>query len=107
MSTVAFYLIQLDNGRYYVGSSQDPMKSLQMHREGLGPAWTQLNHPLQFVDLQPNMDPAGLDAYVIKAMELYGVDNVRGGSWPNVRLTDQDRMSIREIGSQERGCVIA
>ena len=105
-SSVTFYLLLLQNGRFYAGRTQDPMKTLQTHREGLGPAWTQIHPPQHFVEMRPNMDPATLDVYVASMMEKYGVENVRGGSWSHVRLTDQDRMAVREAAGGQSGCVI-
>jgi hypothetical protein len=100
--THSIYVLQLEKGNYYVGESQDPEKALLMHREGLGPVWTQIHKPIR-IHAQYS-DEHDVNYYVKQYMLDVGIDHVRGGSWEHLRLTDQDRIRIRNEGAEERGC---
>lgn len=98
----SIYILQLERGNYYVGETQDPIKALQLHREGLGPVWTQIHRPVRIHAQFPFEHD--VNYYVKQYMAQYGVDHVRGGSWEHLRLTDEDRIRIRNEGAEERGC---
>ena len=100
------FLVELEHNKYYVGCGSHPEKSFEEIREGLGPAWTQIHRPiriLQAIEFAPRKE---LDTYVRKWMLEYGVENVRGGSWEHVRLTDGDRQQLCGELTKQRGCII-
>lgn len=101
MSTV--YVLELERGRYFVGSSSDPEKALIMHREGLGPAWTQIYRPRRLFAVH---SATQTDAVVRTYMEKFGMEMVRGGSWEQVRLEDRHRKELRLGAEEDRGCAI-
>ena len=95
-STTSIYVLHLEHGKYYVGESKDPVKTAQEHAEGLGPFWTQVHHPLKTMEIAKGKQREELDHYVKMSMRKYGIENVRGGSWENARLSDADRQSLHD-----------
>jgi hypothetical protein len=119
----SFFFMELEHGKYYVGASQDPLKTLEEHREGVaGIPWTQIHRPVRLREVVAVARPSELDDYVRRCMMDRGVEHVRGGSWSDVRLRDKDRREISEAAISEavsgatvsgavtekrkRGCVI-
>lgn len=102
MALTNVYVLRLSGGRKYVGISDDPMKALVMHKEGGVCAWTDRYRPESIMQIQRAISSDKLDHYVIRYMIQYGVENVRGGSWSTVRLTDADHRVIRNRISEER-----
>ena len=93
----SFFLMELEHGKYFVGASKDPLKTLEEHREGVaGMAWTQIHHPVRLKEIVAVARPRELDDYVRRCMLEWGVEHVRGGSWCDVRLRDKDRREISE-----------
>lgn len=103
----SFFLMELEHGKYFAGASQDPLKTLEEHREGLGGVpWTQIHRPVRLREVVAVARPSELDTQVRAWMMNYGVENVRGGSWSEVRLRDADRQAIREGVARQRGCLV-
>ncbi len=104
----SLFLMELEHGKYFVGASQDPLKTLEEHREGIaGIAWTQIHRPVRLREVVAVARPGELDDYVRRWMLQYGVEHVRGGSWLNIRLLDKDRQML--CGGSEKGkkgCVV-
>lgn len=105
-SLVSFFLIELEHGKFYAGSSSDPVKTLEECREGLGVAWTQIHRPVRMREIVQVAKAEELDGYVRQWMLQYGVENVRGGSWYSPRLTDKDRQVLCGELTQQRGCMV-
>lgn len=102
MSTTNIYVLRLLGGRKFVGMSDDPAKALVMHKEGGQSAWTDRYRPEGLLQIQRNIPTDKLDTYVIRYMIQYGIENVRGGSWSTVRLTETEQRTIRKRIAQER-----
>jgi predicted GIY-YIG superfamily endonuclease len=109
--TTSFFVMELEHGKYFVGASQDPVKTLEEHREGLTRiTWTQIHRPIRLLSIVPVAVKEQLDDYVCQWMREEGMENVRGGSWSDVRLRDKDRRDIggrAEAGKRKAGCVVA
>lgn len=111
MSLVHVYLLSLEHGKYYVGASVDPIKSVEEHREGLGPAWTQIHRPVRLLEVSEAVAPSEVDDRVRGYMFQYGVENVRGGKWEHLRLLDAERQAILHrshaaVGNNGQPCVV-
>lgn len=106
MSLVAIYLLELEHNKFYAGASSDPVKAFEECREGLGPAWTQIHRPVRIREVMGVARADRLDQHVRSWMLQYGVENVRGGSWSDVRLTDKDRQVLCGELTRQRGCVV-
>lgn len=107
MSLTNLYILRLFDGRRFIGLSDDPVKAFVAHKEGGISAWTDRYIPERIELIQRNILPSELDRWVIRYMIQYGTENVRGGSWSTVRLTDIEQREIRRrITEERRDCCI-
>lgn len=94
---VCIYVLQLENNKYYVGKSNNPLKRLTDHINSNGSAWTNKYKPLDVIEVIPNCDPFDEDKYTIKYMEQYGINNVRGGSFCRIKLSQESKATIKKM----------
>lgn len=87
------YVMRLQEGKYYVGKSSDPNQRISEHFAGNGSAWTQKYSPLEVVELFPG-DHGDENKHTEKYMEMYGIENVRGGAYVSVEL---DKNTTRHL----------
>ena len=80
------YVLKLLSGKYYVGKSKNPFKRIKQHFNMKGSRWTKKYHPLEVMKIYPDSDGFDEDKYTKILMDKYGIDNVRGGSFCNIRL---------------------
>ena len=78
---VFIYALQLEQGKYYIGKTNNPDFRLEQHFLYGGSVWTKKYHPLNILELIPNCDDYDEDKYTRIYMDKYGIDNVRGGSF--------------------------
>jgi predicted GIY-YIG superfamily endonuclease len=82
------YILRLEAGKYYVGKSNDVIHRYQQHLNGTGSAWTRKYKPISLVTTIENASPFDEDRYVKEYMSRYGIENVRGGSYVEVELSE-------------------
>ena len=85
------YVLKLQHGKYYVGKTNNFEKRMHQHETGIGGSfWTKLHKPIEVIrkfEIKSNSFNKefiyGLeeDKVVKEMMCLYGIDNVRGGSY--------------------------
>jgi predicted GIY-YIG superfamily endonuclease len=83
------YVLELANGKFYVGQAKDPDRRIRKHFNGSGSALTRLHPPvkellrrcLENVDYRAG-ELAENDV-VLQLMRQYGYENVRGGFFTN------------------------
>jgi hypothetical protein len=100
---VFIYILQLNQGKYYVGKTKNPKFRLVSHFKNGGCAWTKKYKPQQIIALFPDCDDFDEDKFTLKYMSKYGIDNVRGGSFCRSELTDKN-MIERMITSSNDCC---
>lgn len=83
---VYIYVLELKNGKYYVGKTNNPAFRLESHFNSSGSEWTKLHKPINIIDIIPNCDNYDEDKITIQNMEKYGINNVRGGSFCSINL---------------------
>lgn len=104
-TAVTIYIIQLEFGKYYVGKTEHLEKRLQDHFNGVGCAWTKKYRMLGFVDSFAG-DKYDEDKTTVKYMELFGINNVRGGIYSSVTLPlDQCLVVQKVIYNANNGCL--
>lgn len=84
MSTTitTIYILELENGKYYVGRTSNLQQRLQNHFSNSGSYWTKKHKPLRLIRKIENCDSIfDEDKFVKETMAEFGVDNVRGGSY--------------------------
>lgn len=94
------YCLALENNKYYIGKTENPEVRLDSHAKGKGSKWTKLYKPIKVLELINNCDSYDEDKYVRIYMDKYGVDNVRGGSFSRIKLS---QITIKELQKMSRG----
>jgi cellular nucleic acid-binding protein len=82
------YVLQLEDGKYYVGRTDDVAKRYAEHKSGSGSVWTSLHKPVKILETHDSKtaeDETNLTKYLMKK---FGVDNVRGGAYCQRELPD-------------------
>jgi cellular nucleic acid-binding protein len=83
---VFIYALQLEQGKYYIGKTNNPQIRLESHFNSNGSEWTKIYKPLKVIELIPNCDDYDEDKITRQYMDKYGINNVRGGSFVSVKL---------------------
>ena len=85
---VYIYVLKLIDDKYYVGKTENYDIRLNQHFDFNGSKWTQKYKPLYIEELIPNCDNLDEDKFTIKYMIKYGIDNVRGGTFCQIILSN-------------------
>ena len=93
-TNIIVYVLECSDGKYYVGRTNDFSKRLDMHLNGSGSFWTRRYPMVNVIDINWNADKFDEDKYVIKYMDKYGIDNVRGGSYSQMILNEDLKKTI-------------
>ena len=90
------YVLRLCDGKYYVGRTNNISRRLEEHKNGKGSEWTKFYPPSgpNPMELHPCLSSADEDYRVKMMIMKYGIENVRGGSYCNVVLTQQQIASL-------------
>ena len=97
---VFIYAIQLDQGKYYIGKTNNPQFRLENHFNSNGSEWTKMYKPLSILEIKPNCDDYDEDKITRQYMDKYGINNVRGGSFVSVKL---DKYTIKTLKQMSNG----
>jgi predicted GIY-YIG superfamily endonuclease len=95
MNTTNVYILRLEGGRYYVGKTENVMNRYQQHLSGSGSAWTRKYKPIAIAKIIENTSSYDEDRYVKEYMNNYGIQNVRGGSYVQMELSDTQIKSLK------------
>jgi len=102
---VTIYVLKLENNKYYVGKTTNPRIRLETHFSDLGSYWTKKYKPISIHELRP--DKKDIDEQIVtqEYMKKYGIDNVRGGPWCKITLTEPEKdMIIQIIKASDDNC---
>lgn len=97
---VFIYIIKLEQGKYYIGKTNNPQFRLENHFNSNGSEWTKIYKPLSVIEVKPNCDDYDEDKITIQYMDKYGINNVRGGSFVSVKL---DKSTIDTLNKMSNG----
>ena len=104
---VFIYTLLLENNKYYIGKTNNPKFRLENHFSNNGSSWTKLNKPIKVIEIIPNCDDYDEDKYVVKYMEKYGIYNVRGGSFSQLKISDDNVKVLQNmINGSSNKCFI-
>ena len=99
------YVLQLENGNFYVGATNTPLRRIKTHFEGKGPQWTQVNKPIDIYEVKTNCDNYSEQNTTLDYMKIYGVENVRGGQYTNCQLKKYELQHVnKSINSTDDKC---
>jgi len=102
---VTIYILECEQQKYYVGKSKYFENRFTEHLTNKGAEWTKIYKPIKVIEQYDNCDDYDEDKYTIKTMAIYGIENVRGGSFTKIKLSDQDYTTITTmINSAENKC---
>lgn len=94
---VFIYILQLEENKYYVGKTTKPTFRLEQHFTSNGSMWTKKYKPNKVLELIPNCNNYDEDKYTIMYMEKYGIDNVRGGSFCEMQLSEHNKSTLNQM----------
>jgi len=78
---VHIYILELVDGKYYVGKTNNPGFRIEQHFHSGGAAWTKRHRPVRVLEIIDGCDDYDEDKYTRIYMDKYGIENVRGGSF--------------------------
>jgi predicted GIY-YIG superfamily endonuclease len=98
------YVLKLHSNKYYIGKSANVERRYHDHLSGNGSTWTRKYPPLSIDRIILITSPFDEDKFTKEYMAVHGIDNVRGGSYVTLDLTDEQKKFLkREIwGAQDR-----
>jgi predicted GIY-YIG superfamily endonuclease len=103
--TTNVYVLRLEGGRFYVGKSDDVNKRCKEHLSGKGSAWTKKYSPISLIETRTNVSPFEEDKAVKEYMNTYGIQNVRGGSYVSMDLTESQKEALtKELRGATDAC---
>jgi len=91
------YILELVLNKYYIGKTSNPDLRLESHFNADGSAWTKMYKPVKLLELISDCDSYDEDKYTLKYMEKKGIDNVRGGSFSQIKLSDEQINLINQM----------
>lgn len=92
------YVLSLEGNKFYVGRTDLNVDDrFEQHKNGNGSMWTKLYAVVKIVECFETYDSFDEDKYVFKYMGRYGIDNVRGGSFSTINISDGDKRALIKI----------
>lgn len=83
------YILELENGKYYVGSTTNRKRRIQQHIKRRGSKWTRMHKPIRVLREYrriPSKFVLGMESRITaECMLEYGVNNVRGSMFCSTR----------------------
>jgi DNA ligase (NAD+) len=83
---INIYILTLEDEKYFVGTTTNSYFTLKSYLNNNKAAWTQKYKPLKVLRFIEDCYDYEEDIVTINLMKIYGITNVRGGSYVNVNL---------------------
>ena len=91
------YVLKCEKKRYYVGKTIRPLYNrVTEHFTANGNEWTKRYKPIKVLEIKEDADEFDEDKYTKKYMKLYGIDNVRGGSYTQFELPEYSKLTLNK-----------
>ena len=100
MQMSAIYVLK-GHDKYYIGRTQDIVRRFNEHKSGRGAKWCKVWPMTGMIELVPETFEFQELVTTLKYMKAYGIDNVRGGPWCKVVLSQDDIVTIQDILDSE------
>ena len=91
------YILKLKNNKYYIGKTNNIKLRLLNHNKGNGSQWTKKYKPIKVIEIIEDCDNWDEDKYTLQYMNKYGIDNVRGGSFCQLLLSNENKITINKM----------
>jgi len=99
------YCLLCQDNKYYVGKATNIANRFHKHYTGNGSLWTRLHPPIEIVEIRHNVSPFEEDKMVKEYMLVYGINNVRGGSYIQTELNSCQIYNLqRELRTASDKC---
>lgn len=100
------YVLELENNKYYVGKTDKTAgERYNEHLNGNGSQWTKKYKPIRIIQAIQDANAFDEDKMTKEYMNMYGIDNVRGGTYAREFLSPHERLFIqREIWMANNCC---
>lgn len=98
-SGIVIYVLELENGKYYVGRSDDDEgvdMRIEEHKQGSGSSWTGKHKFVREIMRKHNCSPSEEDMLTVQMMHEKGMNSVRGGSYCNSKLQEYQERAVRD-----------
>ena len=79
------YVLELENGKYYVGYSLLYKHRIQKHFDGDGSSWTRLHKPVKVVEILEGTKDTEREV-TLRYMRTHGWENVRGAGYTAIDI---------------------
>jgi len=93
---INIYILTLEEEKYFVGTTTNSYFTLKSYLNNNKAAWTQKYKPLKVLRFIEDCYDYEEDIVTINLMKIYGIANVRGGSYVNVNLDKATLDIIKE-----------
>lgn len=91
------YVLTLEQGKYYVGKSNNVQKRYREHLTGYKSSyWTRKYKPTGIERVYSDCDPLDEDKITVEYMMLHGINNVRGGPFVSIKLSQETKDHIQQ-----------
>jgi len=94
MNTI--YILKLEDNKYYVGKTKNINKRFLDHFTNNGSEWTKKYKPIEIINKHNSNDNFDEEKYTLLTMDEYGIDNVRGGSYCKLELSNEDKTKAQQ-----------
>lgn len=106
MAATNIYVLKLQNNKYYIGKSKCVIDRIIEHKNLKAACWTKKYPVIDIIAVYPNCDDFDEDKYVKIYMLKFGIDNVRGGSYSQILISDDQYDFIeRELNHSQDRCM--
>lgn len=90
------FVLELENNKYYVEKTNDVSKRCSEHVNGKGTRWTKLYKPISISATFLSTSSFNVENCTKQYMVKYGIDNVRGGSYSSLTLSNEQKELLEE-----------
>ena len=91
------YVLELTDHKYYVGKTDSPIARITDHMDSDGAQWTKLYKPIEIIEVKRTESDFEEDQMTLKYMKKYGIFNVRGGSFVQLNLSDEEKSVLTKM----------
>lgn len=98
---VFIYILKLQKNKYYIGKTNYPDIRINEHlKKNCASQWTKKYKVIKVEKIIKDCDDFDEDSYTLRYMNKYGIENVRGGQFVRLNLTN---IELQYIKSSMRG----
>lgn len=99
------YVLKLENGKWYVGKTNNLNNRINAHKNGNGSEYTKIFKVISLHHYHIKNNIFDEDNTVKEYMIKYGIDSVRGGTYSSVKLNDNIKILLQnEINHANNFC---